>query len=454
MPLEFQDVRLGYLLLLFPTAEAREQVQARYLPFLQTVQVVLAEEIAGAQMLDRIRDIGAFNSRVLETISSAIWVVDEQGKTVFCNRSGQEMLTGQPSNIAVPDEFSFRIGRGRLQDQAEHYEELPELFLDACLRLDDIEGLVLSSLLHEHQGDFRGEGQVFNAAGEGVPVLVQTALMPGRLREESWLVVVAEDLRETRKLEAERLRSEQLESLVEMSATLAHEIRNPLMGLSAQAELLAEQLGEGDPKSRYIQVITGEVERINSTITRMLNFVRPYEPRQDLTDLVGMCEDVLTLAEPRADAKGVALELNLATAEQALGHLDGDQIKQVVLNLVFNAVDAVPREGLVELGLRWQDGMVIQDQVRGVRRETGGFVISVTDNGPGIPPEDLERIFRPFFTTKNTGTGLGLSICRKIVGAHEGEIVVSRHHKRTVFRVMLPQAGARSGHQQSKQEES
>ena len=454
LPLEYQDIRLGYLLLLFTSARSRQRVQARYLPFLQTVQVVLSEEIAGAQMLDRIRDIGAFNSRVLETISSAIWVVDEAGKTVFCNRAGQEMLTGQPSNIAVPDEFRFQIGRGRMETMGEHYEELPELFLDARLRLDDIAGLLLNSLRHQLEGEFRGEGQVLNSAGEGVPVLVQTALMPGRLREESWLVVVAEDLRETRKLEAERLRSEQLESLVEMSATLAHEIRNPLMGLSAQAELLAEQLGGDDPKSRYIQVITGEVERINSTITRLLNFVRPYEPRLEEVDLPALCEDVLTLSEARADTKEVALDVRLETDLGARARLDGDQVKQVVLNLVLNAVDAAPRAGQVELGLEWLDAMILEDQHSGVRRETGGYVLSVADTGPGIPPEDLQRIFRPFFTTKNTGTGLGLSICRKIVSAHGGDIRVSREAERTVFRIMLPQAHFAAENGQFKQEEN
>jgi two-component system nitrogen regulation sensor histidine kinase GlnL len=453
LPLEYQEIRLGYLLLLFTSASSRESVKSRYLPFLQTVQIVLSEEVAGAQMLDRIRDIGAFNSRVLETISSAIWVVDEEGKTVFCNRSGQEMLTGQPSNIAVPQEFSFQIGRGRLQNLAEHYEELPELFLDARLRLDDETGVLLSALRHDHGGEFRGEGQVFSNTGEGIPVLVQTAGMPGRLHQETWLVVVAEDLRETRKLQAARLRSEQLESLVEMSATLAHEIRNPLMGLSAQAELLADQLGEDDPKSRYIQVITGEVERINSTITRMLNYVRPYEPCHDDTDLAYLCRDVLALAEPRAAAKQVRLDMNIPLAGSTVARLDGDQIKQVLLNLVINAVDAVENEGQVLVALDQVEGLVIEDQDRGVRRQTGGFILAVSDDGPGIPEADLERIFRPFFTTKNSGTGLGLSICHKIVGAHGGDIQVARENNRTIFRVMLPQSAGEAGLRQKQQEE-
>jgi signal transduction histidine kinase len=456
LPLEFQDVRLGYLLLLFTTPEAREQVSSRYLPFLQTVQVVLSEEVAGAQMLDRIRDVGAFNTRVLETVSSAIWVVNEEGRTVFCNRAGQEMLTGQDSTIAAPDEFVFQIGRGRHASEIQHYEELPEIFLDARLRLDEVEGLLLPALRSAPDTGFRGEGRVIRSDGEGIPVLVQTAMMAGRSRGESWLVIVAEDLRETRKLEAERRRSEQLESLVEMSATLAHEIRNPLMGLSAQAELLADQLPENDPKSRYIHVITREVERINDTITRMLNFVRPYSPARDEVDLLDICRDVIDLVEARAREKDLELEAPWELGELSpsgwLANLDGGQIKQVLLNLLINAVDAAGQGGLVQLSLAHVDNLEIQDKQRGTRVALPGFRLEIRDSGPGVPEADREKIFRPFFTTKNTGTGLGLSICQKIIVAHQGEIQVTRENEQTVFRVLLPALSA--GMPKGKEEEA
>jgi signal transduction histidine kinase len=458
LPLEYQDIRLGYLLLLFTTPEARERVSRKYLPFLQTVQVVLSEEVAGAQMLDRIRDIGAFNSQVLETVRSAIWVVNDMGQTVFCNRSGQNMLTGKESSIGAPDEFIFQIGRGRHQNSVQHYEELPELFLDARLHLDDIQGLLLPVLMQKERSGFRGEGRITRSDGEGIPVLVQCSLMPGRVRDESWLVIVAEDLRETRKLEAERMRSEQLEGLVEMSATLAHEIRNPLMGLSAQAELLADQLPDNDPKSRYIHVITGEVERINDTITRMLNFVRPYEPIRDLINLQDICRDVLDLVSSKATDKGVHLEFaaGQGSAEPVVWDvvLDGGQIKQVLLNLLINAIDAVSTGGRVWLDLAPVQQIGIQDKLTGTRLETSGFLLEVRDDGPGIPPGDLGRIFRPFFTTKNTGTGLGLSICQKIIAAHGGEIRAARDDDHTVFRVLLPRFQSGNGTREGKQEEA
>ena len=458
LPLEHADLRLGYLLLLFVAPEDRNRVSERYLPFLQAVQVILSEEVASAQMLDRIRDIGSFNAHVLETVRSAIWVIDESGSTVFCNRAGQELLTGRPARAITPREFLSQIGRGRqLTPPPVGDTDLPELFLDARIKLDDLQGVLLTALRREEQGEFSGEGTILRDDGERIPVLVHTALMPGRGRDETWLVVVAEDLRETRKLEVERLRTEQLEGLVEMSATLAHEIRNPLMGLSAQAELLAEQLPADDARCRYIEVITGEVERINRTISRMLNYVRPYEPTLAATSLTDLVRDVVDLAQPRADEKDVVLSVlpphGIRDQADLQLTLDGGQIKQVVLNLLINGIDAAPSGGRVELGLR-HEGEFELETVHGTQQLHTGVVIEVADDGPGISDTDLARIFRPFFTTKSTGTGLGLSICQKIIAAHAGEIRVERRDERTFFRVLLPRIDEDAADELREQEEA
>ncbi len=448
LPLEHQEIRLGFLLLLFSTPAERDHASLRFLPFLQTIQVMLAEEIANAQMLDRIRYIGKFNARVLETVNSSIWVIDEEGRTIYCNRAGQEILTGQTGNSSNTEEFLFQIGRGRLEEsEAGSQDELPELFLDARLQLNDIQGLLLPALRKTPDGNFRGEGTVRRSDGHRIPVLTQTSLMAGRSRGVQWLVVVCEDLRDSRKLEIERLRADRLEGLVEMSATLAHEIRNPLMGLSAQAELLAEQLPREDRRSRYIEVITGEVDRINETITRMLNFVRPYEPSRKIISVAGLALDSIDLVRPRANKKDVGLTLDFdSPSADDSGHqvwefsIDGAQIKQVLLNLLINAIDASPAESVVCLSLRRSNDLYLLDSVSGAQRNHPGLIISVTDQGPGFPPEALKKIFRPFYTTKSSGTGLGLSICQKIVTAHGGEIRAERSQNQTVFQVLLPQA--------------
>jgi len=402
--------------------------------------VVLAEEVAGAQMLDRIRDIGAFNARVLETVRSAIWVLDDTGRTVFINRAGQELLTGRPAVTVVPEDFLFTIGRGRAKEPFLDDGSLPELLLDARLRLDDHAGPLPVFLRERPDGVHRGEGHVISDGGERLPVLIQTSLMPGRSSDETWLVIVAEDLRETRILESERLRADRLESLVEMSATLAHEIRNPLMGLSAQAELLAEQLPVGDRRSRYIEVITREVDRINETIARMLNYVRPYQPALASTSLWELAADSLDLVRPRAGKKDVSLDFETGDGAPDDWKLlaDGGQLKQVLLNLMINAIDAAPASGSVTIRLTGGRTFDRQDAARGTRQAVPGLLCEVCDDGPGVSAEDLPRIFRPFYTTKSSGTGLGLSICHKIVQAHGGEIAFERRDDQTVFRVLLP----------------
>ncbi len=447
LPLEHHDIRLGFLLLLFGTPTERDNASHKFLPFLQAIQVMLAEEIANAQMLDRIRYIGKFNARVLETVKSAIWVIDEEGRTIYCNRSGQELLTGQAGSAGNNEEFLFQIGRGRLEEtKSSDQEELPELFLDARLQLNEVQGLLLPVLRNTPDGTYHGEGTVRRSDGSRIPVLTQTSMMAGRDRGVHWLVVVCEDLRDSRKLEIERLRADRLEGLVEMSATLAHEIRNPLMGLSAQAELLADQLPKQDRRSRYIEVITGEVDRINETITRMLNFVRPYEPSRKMVSLARLAMDSIDLVRPRADEKDVGLVVDFdgflaGDKEQGSWEfdVDGGQIKQVLLNLLINAIDASPARSVVSLSLRRSHDLYLLDSISGVQKHCPGLMISVSDSGPGFEEGAVKKLFRPFYTTKSSGTGLGLSICQKIVTAHGGEIKAERRLDQTVFQVLLPQ---------------
>ncbi len=302
LALEHMGLGFGYLLLLgFRQDEAADETRA----FLKTVQVILSEEVAAAQMLDRMRELSIFNTRILETVRSGIWVIDESARTIYSNRIAQEMLSGRrvAARTGTPD---LEVGRGRSALDPRHgisarrvrgVDDLPELFLDGMLKVDHVGALPFVALSSREHG-FQGEGYV-QRTDEAVPVLVTTSQMAGRGEGERWLVVVLEDLQETKKLAAEKQRADGLQSLVEMSATLAHEIRNPLMGLSAQAELLSDQLEEADPRRRYIDVITGEVETINETITRMLQYVRPCELRRAETDLGRIIDDCVALSRPR-----------------------------------------------------------------------------------------------------------------------------------------------------------
>ncbi len=439
LPLEHQGVRLGMLLLLFGDAAERERKAEAHLPFLQMVQVVLSEEVASAQMLDRLRDIGAFNTRVLETVSSAIWVCEGSGRSIFVNRAARGMLGLDLGPLRDdPDELPA-VGRGRMLDRpltgGAELDDLPEIFLDGKLSLDEEQAPPLAGLLARTR-PYVGEGHVNDLFGESIPVKVQATPMAGRGGDDIWLLVILEDRRAARRADQARRRAEQAEALVAMSATLAHEIRNPLMGLSAQAELLADSLPVDDGRRDRIDLITGEVERINRTITDMLQFVRPCRPRRDDADPVRLMADCLELVRHRAGERAVTLDLDAQLGQTA--SVDADHLKQVMLNLLLNAVDAAPHGGTVRVNVTWPAALDLTDSQRGTTRSAPGLVIAVEDDGPGFGDVDSERLFEPFFTTKNTGTGLGLAYSRKVVDAHGGEIRARRDGAITRMEILLP----------------
>lgn len=439
LPLEHQGVRLGILLLLFADPEERRERSALHLPFLQMVQVVLSEEVASAQMLDRLRDIGAFNTRVLETVSSGIWVCDARGRTIFVNRAAR-LLLGLAAGANRPDEaVTVAVGRGRLLERplagGAEIDDLPEIFEDGKLVVTEPRRTGFDALLRRKR-PFRGEGVLTGVHGEGVPVRVQTTPMAGRSHDERWLLVILEDLREARRAAAARQRAEQAEALVAMSATLAHEIRNPLMGLSAQAELLRDSLPPGAAGRRRLDLITAEVERIDRTIADMLQFVRPCEIRNEAVDPARLVRDCLELARPRAAARSVRIAQDVDAALEVTG--DSTKLKQVILNLLLNAIDAVEPGGSVTVRLRAAGALAIPDPVGGGLRTAPGVVLCVEDDGPGFGAQDAERIFEPFYSTKTTGTGLGLSYCRKVVDAHGGDIRALRDGAITRLEVLLP----------------
>jgi signal transduction histidine kinase len=448
LPLEHAHRCLGYLLLL----DYRPDTQgAASTAFLHTVQVILAEEVASAQMLDRMRELGTFNSRVLESVRNGIWVLDDEGRTIYCNRGARTLLSGHDEGPLIIAEPGLGIGRGRAagRDGAEagffrtetyHLDDLPELCLDGLLHLDPGKGTVLARMAGRMGEPYLGQGRLVREGGDVIPVQVQSSAMSGRGRDETWLVIVLEDLRPAERLAAEKRRADSLQSLVEMSATLAHEIRNPLMGLSAQAELLADSLEAGDPRSRYIDVITHGVERIDQTITRMLQYVRPYAPQLAEADLAPLIRESIELARPRAEAARVSLPApaTLPPWGRFVLPVDAAQIAQVLLNLLFNAVDEAPAGGSVRLEIDPAARRELADAATGALRVVEAVRLAVVDDGKGFGDLSVESLFRPFFTTKSTGTGLGLPLCRKIIEAHGGVIDARREGAETMFEIFLP----------------
>jgi signal transduction histidine kinase len=239
-----------------------------------------------------------------------------------------------------------------------------------------------------------------------------------------------QQLRESRE-EIDRLhrtqmsRAEHLATLGELATGLAHEIRNPLAGIAGVIEIVGRDLPSTSPARAVIKDVRQEIAQINRIVTDLLETARPHPPQIRLSNLNTTVEHAVMLARQQVLSKPIQIELQKAPDLPEVEH-DSDQIHQVLLNLLLNAVQAVTGAGTVnvEIGPQAQDGFAC---------------VVVRDTGRGISPLQLSNIFRPFYTTKGNGTGLGLSLARRIVEEHHGRIeVASVVGKGSQFTVLLP----------------
>jgi signal transduction histidine kinase len=219
-------------------------------------------------------------------------------------------------------------------------------------------------------------------------------------------------------------RAERLASLGTMAAGLAHEIKNPLNAAHLQLTLAQRRLGRAggadvEGARAAAELVGGEMHRLAALVEEFLQFARPQALRLARGDLKAAAESVVQLLEPETSGAGIEVKLD-GNAVQA--DFDHERVKQVVLNLVRNAVEATGRGGHVGVHVGRKDGMAL---------------LQVEDDGPGIQPPDAP-IFEPFFTTKENGTGLGLAIIHRIVSDHGGEIGVESAPGRTIFSITLP----------------
>ncbi len=235
-------------------------------------------------------------------------------------------------------------------------------------------------------------------------------------------------LRESRE-EIERLhrtqmsRAEHLATLGELATGLAHEIRNPLAGIAGVIEIVGRDLPATSPARAVVKDVRLEIAQINRILTDLLQAARPHPPEVRPSDLNTTVEHAVMLARQQVLSRPIKIELEKDPTLPNVEH-DSDQMHQVILNLLLNAVQAIEGPGTVRVVL--------------ASKKTEAL-ISVTDGGRGISPEHLPFIFRPFYTTKGNGTGLGLSLARRIVEDHHGKIEVeSEVGKGSEFLITLP----------------
>lgn len=273
-------------------------------------------------------------------------------------------------------------------------------------------------------GVTEGRGETETSGPGGAPIVIGYTRTP-LTRAEGESLLLFQDLTELRELRAQAERAERHAVLGRLASGLAHEIRNPLGSISGSVQLVRESTALDAEDRHLLGVVLDEVERLNELVTSMLDVGRRREARKAKVDLTRLARDLVAVA--RGDTTLARVQLQLEAPEELTAEVDANQVRQLLWNLLKNAVQASPSEGVVRIRL-WSEGAVV--------------LLEVEDQGPGIMEPDRSRLFDMFWSKRSHGIGLGLALVKQITDAHDGTVTVDEGADGgTRFRVALP-AGA------------
>jgi two-component system NtrC family sensor kinase len=353
-----------------------------------------------------------FNESIVESINVGLLAVDSGGRITGCNTALEELL-GVHRDEAVG---------ARVEDLfADDFAETLEQALGA-------NGWELTSLRHIYK--------LHTATRAGSSLILNIAFAPLRRTEiaaHTGALVVLEDVTARVRLEEQLQQREKLSSIGLLAAGVAHEINTPLTGVSSYTQMLLGMLATSDPKHKLLEKIHRQTERATGIVNNLLNFSRTGSVTEfDEVDLNRVLDDTLQLLEPQLRQSRIEIVRDY-DAQLPTAYGNGGKLQQVFTNLILNARDAIPDGGCITLSTMTEDS----DSVS----------VLVADTGIGIAPENVARIYDPFFTTKGIGrgTGLGLAVSYGIVQEHSGHInVQSAPGRGTTFRITLPTTQGRA----------
>jgi len=342
------------------------------------------------------RKVQVSTQLVLDNIADAVVAIDARGRVVVFNTSAERMFTLDAQDVR----------------DAKYEDIFPDDTL--LLRKTAKTGPV------EYQ-----EQSYRNAAGIGRILAVSTSIIPSRSGEHEMLIGIARDLTEHRRVLEQLQQRDKLTAMGELAAGIAHEIRNPLNAIGIIAQRFQSEFSPVNDVEEYqalVRTIRGEVRRVNDIVSQFLEFAKPPEPVFEIVDLAELLNDSLHVIRGQATVQRI--DVRVFSEQGITVHADRGRLKQALLNLLQNAIEAVASDGEIKC-LLCKDG--------------ANASLTIADTGPGIPDDIRKRMFNLYFTTKSSGTGLGLGIAHQIISEHGGEITVaSETNSGASFRILLP----------------
>ena len=374
----------------------------------------LAITIENVELHQRQQTLRAFNEDIIQNMTNGLVVVDETARVTVFNKAAATLLGYSATEVLGQSLCDAIPGATELAD-------VIETTLPHSLRSGQAPEKVVMAARNPLQS--QDEVNVRHRDGNVLPLAVNASPLRDSNGMVTGVVCLFEDLSEAKAIEAERRRLDRLAALGEMSAVVAHEIRNPIAGIAAGVEYLSKNTPEGSSNRKDMAMILGEIERVNRILEDILSVARPFQLKLSLQAAPDIMEHVLHRYQTSIEKKAIGVVRRYAPSlPRAL--VDRQRMEQAFTNLVFNAVEVMPAGGTLGISLNADDCWLI---------------ITVSDSGPGISLDVQRRIFEPFFTTKARGTGLGLAVARRVIEEHGGTIEVSSEMGRgTRFTVQLP----------------
>ncbi len=355
----------------------------------------------------------------------------EQIKNILCHISAEnellEMVLNSMTDGVVVIDQQYRVllyNKSFARMMLFNQEEIPDEELWSIINDEEIAAFLKEKLINQEKiidKEFMLENSINRIISVSIMPLVKEKKIQGNL-------VHIEDVTEKRSREARLRRAENLAALTTLAAGVAHEIKNPLGSIGIHLQLIQKEIGsreviKSETIRKYLDVINEEVDRLNRIVVDFLFAVRPMDTKLEEQDLNQVLRDLFNFLQYELKESGVKLEVKLAEQLPKI-KIDEKYIKQALLNLVKNSLYAMPNGG----------SLIVKTGKAG-----GAVLLKITDTGTGIPDELQDKIFEPYFTTKDFGTGLGLTLVYKIIREHMGEIAVkSKEGEGTTFTISFP----------------